>query len=108
MKLFWILAVAGMLGAVSPAAAQGTDALIEHGRSLVEANCLRCHAVLAGEDSAHPEAPPLASLSQYYPVDALEESFAEGIVTGHPDMPEFEASPEQIEAILAFLASVQE
>lgn len=107
MKLFWILA-AGVLSAGSPAAAQGTDTLIEQGRTLVEANCLRCHAVLTGEDSAHPEAPPLSSLSQHYPVDALEESFAEGIVTGHPDMPEFEASPEQIEAILAFLASVQE
>jgi hypothetical protein len=35
----------------------------------------------------------------------LEEALAEGIVTGHPDMPEFMASPDQINAIIAYIAS---
>ena len=80
---------------------------IERGRRLVEANCVRCHAVHADEQGGHPDAPAFATLSSRYPVDALEEAFAEGIVTGHPDMPEFEATPGQIEAIIDYLASVQ-
>lgn len=87
------------------AAAQGDS--IERGRLLVEANCARCHAIFADEKGGHPDAPAFATLSERYPVDALEEAFAEGIVTGHPDMPEFEATPEQIEAIIDYLASVQ-
>ena len=33
--------------------------------------------------------------------------FVEGISTGHPDMPEFVASPEQIGAIISFLDTLQ-
>jgi mono/diheme cytochrome c family protein len=36
----------------------------------------------------------------------LEEALAEGISTGHPDMPEFVADPDQIDAILAYIESL--
>jgi len=107
MRRFRILvAIATLAGLALPASAAEED-VVAHGRALVENNCIRCHALQTGEPSTHPEAPALASLSERYPLDALEEAFAEGIVTGHPDMPEFEATPEQIEAILAYLASIQ-
>jgi mono/diheme cytochrome c family protein len=41
-------------------------------------------------------------------VNALEEAFAEGILVGHPAMPQFRFTPAQIDDILAYLQSVQE
>ena len=83
------------------------DADLAYGRELVEANCARCHAVGLDDESAHPEAPAFRTLSERYPLDALEEAFVEGITTGHPDMPEFVASPEQIGAIISYLDTLQ-
>lgn len=99
-----LLAVA--LTCSTQAWAQGESA-IEHGRKLVEVNCSRCHGVGRDDVSVHPEAPEFRTLAERYPIDALEEAFAEGIVTGHPDMPEFEASPTQIADIIAYIESIQ-
>ncbi len=103
---------AGFVAAAAIVAASSSLVLaeegdVDHGKALVETNCARCHGVGENDTSAHPEAPEFRTLSMRYPVDALEEAFAEGIVTGHPDMPEFQATPEQIRDIIAYLASVQ-
>ena len=82
------------------------DPVIAHGRALVEANCARCHSITSSDKSRHPDAPAFRTLSHRYPLDALEEAFAEGISTGHPDMPEFIATEEQIEAILAYIGAL--
>ena len=37
----------------------------------------------------------------------VEESLAEGIVSGHPDMPEFTFEPKEINSILAYLNSLK-
>lgn len=79
---------------------------LNQGKQLVEANCARCHAIGNLDRSAHPGAPPFRTLWQRYPLDAMEEAFAEGIYTGHPDMPEFVATPEQIEAIITYIGSL--
>lgn len=100
-------ALALALGGVSGAVAQTDAERLDHGKGLVETNCARCHAVGATDESPLADAPAFRTLSERYPVDALEEAFAEGIVTGHPDMPEFEATPQQIADIIAYLASIQ-
>lgn len=79
-----------------------------HGKRLVEENCSGCHAVSSDDASRHPAAIPFRDLSIFYPVSALEEAFAEGIVSGHPDMPEFVAEPDQIVSIITYLESIQE
>jgi len=96
-----------LLVGLASASASAEDADTAYGRQLVEANCARCHAVGQVDVSTHPEAPAFRTLSERYPLDALEEAFVEGIATGHPDMPEFIASPEQIGAILSFLDTLQ-
>jgi len=80
---------------------------LSHGKALVEANCARCHAIGRTDKSNHPDAPAFRVLSQRYPIADLEEALAEGISTGHPDMPEWVASPDQIDAILAYIESLQ-
>ncbi|WP_245442107.1 c-type cytochrome [Mesorhizobium hawassense] len=79
---------------------------IAHGRKLVEANCARCHAIGSTGKSTHPDAPPFRLLHLRYPIEDLEEALAEGISTGHPDMPEFVADPQQIGAIVAYIRSL--
>lgn len=80
---------------------------VEAGRRIAEANCQRCHAIGATGESPHPPAPPFRTLSQRYPVSDLQEAFAEGVRVGHPDMPEFQLPPDQIDDLLAYLQSVQ-
>jgi cytochrome c553 len=82
------------------------DAVVAHGKALVEANCARCHGITGWDKSVHPDASAFRTLSKRYPLDALEEAFAEGISTGHPDMPEFVATQKQIEAILAYIGTL--
>lgn len=86
--------------------ARGPD--IEAGRHLAEVNCATCHEIGPEGASRHPMAPPFRTLSRDYPVNALEEAFAEGILVGHPDMPEFRLAPAQIDDLLAYIESVQE
>jgi cytochrome c len=86
--------------------ARADDRQIAHGRDLVEANCSRCHAVTSNDQSPHAEAPAFRLLSRRYPIEALAEALAEGVSTGHPDMPEFVASPAQIDAIISYIRSI--
>jgi cytochrome c len=78
----------------------------EKGKAFVERNCARCHAIGLDDDSHMPEAPPLRSLHNRYPVDSLTEAFAEGIVTGHPQMPEFQLDIDTISDMLAYIKSL--
>lgn len=83
------------------------DDLREQGKAIAEANCASCHAIGTSSESPHADAPPFRILSERYPVDSLQEALAEGIVVGHADMPEFRFEPDEIEALLAYMKSVQ-
>lgn len=108
MRKFGWCAPAALIFALSlPAMAEEDDPVLAYGKALVEANCAACHGVGPEDESRHPEAPPFRTLWERYPVDALEESFVEGIATGHPDMPEFTATPQQTAAIIDYIASLQ-
>ena len=104
------LAAAGLLGLpplpfAAPAAAW--DRRVQQGETLARTNCARCHAV--GRVGASPlgEAPPFRDLHTRYPVEDLGESLAEGIRTGHPGMPEFRFDPDQAEALIAYLKTLE-
>lgn len=88
-------------------AAHASNDAIAAGKAIVEENCAACHAVGPSGNSPLPQAPQFRMLSQHYPVTQLEEAFAEGIITGHPGMPEFDAEPAEIDAIIAYLTSIQ-
>jgi len=89
-----------------PAFAVDKD-LTNKGEVLVKENCSRCHAIGKEGASTHPEAPPFRTLSSRYPIEDLAESLAEGIVSGHPDMPIFVFSPHDVDAVIDYLKSIQ-
>lgn len=73
------------------------------GRALAERHCARCHAIGEKGESPHDDAPPFRKFAKMWPLENLEESLAEGIVTGHPDMPAFVFEPEDIDALIEHL-----
>jgi cytochrome c len=79
---------------------------VEKGRAFATANCARCHAIGMDDASPHPKAPPFRVVVERYPSENLAEALAEGIVSGHPDMPVFVLKPDEIEAFLAYLDSL--
>jgi mono/diheme cytochrome c family protein len=77
------------------------------GEQLLTRDCAACHAV--GRSGASPQkaAPAFRTLGQRYPVESLEEALGEGIMSGHPDMPEFSFDADQVGAIIDYLKSIQ-
>jgi mono/diheme cytochrome c family protein len=96
-----------LVWALPRAAAQDDADLERQGQELLAAHCARCHAITSSGESPHREAPPFRILGQKYPIDFLAEALGEGLSTGHPDMPEFVFEPEEINAILTYLKSIQ-
>ena len=90
--------------AAAPAFAQ-QEPTVQRGRAFVQANCARCHAIDKVSPSPLAIAPPFRDLHRRYPIENLQEAFAEGIVSGHPTMPEFRLDPGQIADVIAFFAN---
>ena len=97
-----------MAGAAGAALPRDERALESRGEALLMANCSRCHAIGRSGNSTHPEAPAFRTLGQRYPIEVLAEALAEGLSSGHPDMPEFRFEIDDVNAILAYLGSIQE
>ena len=87
--------------------AQQMSPSVQRGLAFVRTNCSRCHSIDKISPSPLRAAPPFRVLHLRYPIDTLEEAFAEGIVTGHPSMPEFRLETDQIADVLAFLKSLE-
>jgi mono/diheme cytochrome c family protein len=83
------------------------DPHVQRGMRFARANCARCHSIDLYSESPLKIAPPFRTLHLKYPVEGLEESLAEGIVVGHPTMPEFRLEPDQIADLIAFLKSLE-
>lgn len=102
LLLLSMLAAAPAAFAGASAPPDGAD-LLEVGRHALATRCARCHAIGKEGASTHPEAPPFRDVMQRYPAENLEESLAEGISSGHPDMPEYVLSPNEITGVVRYL-----
>jgi len=109
MRIVAAAAAAVMMSAfvVSPARCETLTPQAQKGFALLRANCARCHAIGKTGDSPFKPAPPFRTLHTRYPVESLEESLGEGIITGHPAMPEFHFDPDQVGDIIAYLKSLE-
>jgi mono/diheme cytochrome c family protein len=95
-----VLSTGGAASALSPAA--------QRGFVFVNTNCATCHAVGRFGDSPLAIAPPFRTLHERYPVESLAEALAEGIVVGHPTMPQFTLDPAQIDDVITYLKTLEE
>lgn len=101
-----------LFAAASIAAALVAQALPAHAQSaergvvIARTYCSRCHSIDKLSPSPLAIAPPFRDLKKRYPVETLAESLAEGIVTGHPTMPEYRFEPDQVGDLIAFLKTL--
>jgi mono/diheme cytochrome c family protein len=101
------IVTAAVLAALLGQALAG-DGDVEHGEELLQRDCASCHAIGRTGESPKKEAPAFRTLGQRYPVESLEEALGEGIMSGHPDMPEFSFDADDVGDIIAYLKSIQE
>ena len=69
--------------------------------------CARCHSIDKVSESPLRIAPPFRTLHLKYPIESLQEAFAEGIRTGHDNMPEFRLEADQIGDVIAYLKTLE-
>jgi cytochrome c len=89
----------------TPALAQAPAA--QRGVVIARTHCVGCHAIDKVSPSPLRAAPPFRELHKRYPVENLQEALTEGIVTGHPSMPEFRFDAGQTADFIAFLNSLR-
>jgi mono/diheme cytochrome c family protein len=105
-----ILAASATISALLPSLARGEEApspAAQRGLVFVRSHCARCHSIDKVSRSPLVTAMPLRTLHERYPVESLEEPLAEGIITGHPSMPEFRLDPGQVADVIAYLKSLE-
>jgi cytochrome c len=102
--------IAGLFAGLTLAAASWPAAAddVKHGEELLQKNCASCHAIGRSGESPHKFAPAFRTLGQRYPIESLEEALGEGIMSGHPDMPEFKFEADDVGDIIAYLKSIQQ
>jgi mono/diheme cytochrome c family protein len=79
----------------------------QRGKAFALTNCAKCHSIDRVTESPLKIAPPFRTLHRRYRIETLAEALAEGIVTGHPTMPEFQLEPDQINDFLSFLKTLE-
>ena len=77
------------------------------GRDIAEAQCATCHAVGTYGESPDPSAPHFRTILSRYRADVLEEELIAGVRVSHP-MPNFQFNPQGVDALIAYLQSIQE
>jgi len=90
---------------MTPALAAPSD--VQRGKAYASRHCARCHAIDLVSKSPFKPAPPFRTLHNRYPIETLAEALAEGISTGHPEMPAVELNPDQIHDLLTFLKTLE-
>jgi len=104
--MIWLLPFLATV-VLSAEVGQAHAAAADRGLTFVKANCSLCHAIGRYDESPLAIAPPLRTLHELYPIEELEEALAEGIVTGHPSMPQFQLDGAQINDLIAYLKSLE-
>jgi mono/diheme cytochrome c family protein len=100
-----LMPLALTLLSLTPAMAASPDE--QRGKTFALTNCARCHSVDKVTPSPLKIAPPFRTLHKRYPIETIAEALAEGIVTGHPSMPQFQLDPDQIHDLLAYLKTLE-
>jgi len=102
-----MIAVGAFLASASgPVLAQSPAA--QRGLTFLRTNCAQCHAIDKVSESTLPIAPPFRTLHLKYPVESLQRPLAEGVMAGHPTMPQFRLDPDQVRDVIAYLKTLEQ
>jgi cytochrome c len=104
--LLYCAMITGALACFSSAGWAQMSERAKAGREIAERFCAQCHAIGPEGKSPHDSAPPFRMIVAKGRVENLEEALGEGIAVGHPDMPQFQFSPQNVGALIAYLKSL--
>ena len=94
---FWTLQISEAIAQSKP--------ILERGRAIAEQKCARCHAIGRDDERPHAIVTPFRDLHTRYPIEMLTDAQASGVISGHDEMPMFELSTEDLNALLAYIDS---
>jgi cytochrome c len=92
--------------ATAGAAAVQPPTRAEVGHRLADRLCSRCHQVGASGDSPNAASPPFTVLASRYSEVTLGRKL-DDIATGHYDMPPTHVTNDEIDSLVAYLASLR-
>jgi mono/diheme cytochrome c family protein len=99
----WALMAALIFGWSATCSAAPPSQLASRGKTLLQKNCSRCHAVGAVGKSPLRQAPPMRTIYARFAPRELQAELREGMVSRHRAMPQIDFSDEDVDAILAYL-----
>ncbi len=99
----WVLMAALLLCWPAISDATPTSQLKSKGKTLLQANCGRCHAIGAVGRSPLRQAPAMRTIYARFAPRELQAELREGMVSRHRAMPQIDFSDEDVDAILAYL-----
>jgi cytochrome c len=96
--IFWRLtafgaAAAAIMMSPLPTRCDELSPAAQRGLTIMRTNCARWHSIDKVSESPLKIAPPFRTLHQRYPVESLEESLSEGIITGIRPCPNSASTP---------------
>ena len=80
----------------------------QRGLTFVRVHCAQCHAISKVGDSELTIAPPFRTLHLKYPIENLQRPLSEGIIAGHPTMPQFRLDADQVGDVIAYLKTLEQ
>ena len=112
----FLLALLFSAAACAPLPPQGSNAapaesheasIVAQGRDIAMKNCSTCHAIDDERASPNPAAPPLLSILMRYDSERLADDFVEGVRVGHDEMPHFDFTVREADALIAYLKAIE-
>jgi mono/diheme cytochrome c family protein len=92
----------------TPAFAQPTSVLARRGEDLLSRECSMCHAIGRRGGGPQQSAPSFADIARRGDLSRIRRALESGTTSGHPMMPRLALGPADIDAILAYLATLGE
>ena len=94
-------------GATVAPSGSNDDAIVAQGRDIAMTNCSTCHAIDDERTSPNPAAPPLLQILMRYDSERLADDFVEGVRVGHDEMPHFDFTVREADALIAYLKAIE-
>jgi cytochrome c len=107
-RLLWAVIALGAIALYGggPALAQQPPAA-QRGLTFVRVHCAQCHSIDQVSESPLTIAPAFRTLHLKYPIESLQRPLSEGIIAGHPTMPQFRLDADQVADVIAYLKTLQ-
>jgi mono/diheme cytochrome c family protein len=85
-----------------------TETIRARGEQVAVQYCGACHAIGKTGESANAKAPVFRTILARQPAGAIAEDLREGLLIGHKTMPRIELQPDDVDALMTYLISIQE